>query len=34
VILSGSLVPLIPIVPGDRLELAVGGLGRLVAEFV
>jgi len=34
VILSGSLVPLLPIVPGDRLELAVGGLGRLVAEFV
>jgi 2-oxopent-4-enoate/cis-2-oxohex-4-enoate hydratase len=34
VILSGSLVPLIPIVPGDRRELAVGGLGRLVADFV
>ena len=34
VILSGSLVPLIPIVPGDRLELAVGGVGRLLAEFV
>ncbi len=34
VILSGSLVPLIPIVPGDRMELAVGGLGRLVADFI
>lgn len=34
VILSGSLVPLLPIVPGDRLELAVSGLGRLTADFV
>lgn len=34
VILSGSLVPLIPIAPGDHMELAVGGIGRLVADFV
>ncbi|MSR14602.1 MAG: 2-oxopent-4-enoate hydratase [Gammaproteobacteria bacterium] len=33
-ILSGSLVPLIPIVAGDEMELAVGGLGRLTAKFV
>jgi 2-oxopent-4-enoate/cis-2-oxohex-4-enoate hydratase len=34
IILSGSLVPLIPIAPGDEMELAVGGLGRLKAKFV
>lgn len=34
IILSGSLVPLIPIAPGDEMELAVGGLGRLQANFV
>jgi 2-oxopent-4-enoate/cis-2-oxohex-4-enoate hydratase len=34
IILSGSLVPLIPIVAGDEMELAVGGLGRLKAKFV
>ncbi len=34
VILSGSLVPLIPVVPGDRMELAIGGIGRLAADFV
>jgi 2-oxopent-4-enoate/cis-2-oxohex-4-enoate hydratase len=34
VILSGSLVPLLPIVPGDRVELAIGGIGRLAADFV
>ncbi len=33
VILSGSLVPLIPIAPGDTMELAVGGIGRLSAHF-
>ncbi len=33
VILSGSLVPLIPIAPGDHMEVAVGGLGRLAVEF-
>ncbi|MGD9600949.1 MAG: fumarylacetoacetate hydrolase family protein [Gammaproteobacteria bacterium] len=34
VILSGSLVPLIPIAPGDEMELAIGGIGRLRAKFV
>ncbi len=34
IILSGSLVPLIPIAPGDEMELAVGGLGRLKVTFV
>lgn len=34
VILSGSLVPLIPITAGDEMEVAVGGLGRLKVEFV
>lgn len=34
IILSGSLVPLIPIAAGDVMELAVGGIGRLKAEFV
>ena len=34
IILSGSLVPLIPIAPGDVMELAVGGIGRLKAKFV
>ena len=34
IILSGSLVPLIPIAPGDEMEVAVGGLGRLKAKFV
>lgn len=33
VILSGSLVPLVPVAPGDRIELAIGGIGRLTAEF-
>lgn len=33
VILSGSLVPLIPIAAGDIMEVAVGGLGRLKVEF-
>ena len=33
IILSGSLVPLIPIAPGDVMELAVGGIGRLKAVF-
>lgn len=33
VILSGSLVPLIPIAAGDCMEVAVGGLGRLKVEF-
>jgi len=34
IILSGSLVPLIPIAPGDQMELAIGGIGRLRAKFV
>jgi 2-oxopent-4-enoate/cis-2-oxohex-4-enoate hydratase len=34
IVLSGSLVPLIPIAPGDEMELAVGGIGRLHAKFV
>ena len=34
IILSGSLVPLIPIAAGDEMVLAVGGLGRLTAKFV
>ena len=33
IILSGSLVPLIPITAGDEMEVAVGGLGRLKARF-
>lgn len=33
VILSGSLVPLIPIAAGDEMEVAVGGLGRLKVGF-
>ena len=33
IILSGSLVPLIPIAAGDEMEIAVGGLGRLKARF-
>ena len=34
IILSGSLVPLIPIKAGDEMELRVGGIGRLQAKFV
>jgi 2-oxopent-4-enoate/cis-2-oxohex-4-enoate hydratase len=34
VILSGSLVPLEPVVPGDVMELQVGGLGKASVEFV
>ena len=34
IILSGSLVPLIPIAAGDEMELAVGGIGRLKAKFI
>jgi 2-oxopent-4-enoate/cis-2-oxohex-4-enoate hydratase len=33
IILSGSLVPLIPVAPGDEMEVAVGGMGRLKARF-
>ncbi len=34
IVLSGSLVPLIPITAGDEMEVAVGGMGRLKAKFV
>ena len=34
VILSGSLVPLHDVVPGDSMSLSVGGIGSAVARFV
>lgn len=34
VILSGSLVPLEPVVPGDEMELLVGGIGSAHVRFV
>jgi 2-oxopent-4-enoate/cis-2-oxohex-4-enoate hydratase len=34
VILSGSLVPLVPIAAGDRFELSVSGLGSASVSFV
>jgi 2-oxopent-4-enoate/cis-2-oxohex-4-enoate hydratase len=34
VILSGSLVPLEPVKPGDRMELAIGSIGRASVNFV
>jgi len=34
VILSGSLVPLEPVVPGDRMELRIGGVGSAAVRFV
>lgn len=34
VILSGSLVPLAPAVPGDRFEMELHGIGRTTAIFV
>lgn len=33
VILSGSLVPLIPIVPGDSMNLSIGGIGTASVRF-
>lgn len=33
IILSGSLVPLIPVAPGDTMEVAIGGIGRLAVRF-
>jgi 2-oxopent-4-enoate/cis-2-oxohex-4-enoate hydratase len=33
VILSGSLVPLLPIKPGDSMQLAVGGIGTASVRF-
>ena len=34
IILSGSLVPLEPIVPGDRMEMEIPGIGSTTANFV
>lgn len=34
VILSGSLVPLEPVRPGDRMELRIGGIGSASVRFV
>lgn len=34
VILSGSLVPLIPVVPGDEMSLEVEGIGSCSCKFV
>lgn len=33
VILSGSLVPLVPIEPGDSMQLAIGGIGTASVRF-
>ncbi|MER3394078.1 MAG: fumarylacetoacetate hydrolase family protein, partial [Microcella pacifica] len=33
VILSGSLVPLQPVQPGDYMSLVIGGLGRVSVRF-
>ena len=33
VVLSGSLVPLEPVVVGDRMEVEMGALGTLAVEF-
>jgi len=34
VILSGSLVPLLPVVPGDNVHVSIGGLGTASVRFV
>jgi 2-oxopent-4-enoate/cis-2-oxohex-4-enoate hydratase len=34
IVLSGSLVPLEPVRPGDRMRLAIGGLGGVSVDFV
>lgn len=34
IILSGSLVPLEPVVPGDRMKLVIAGVGRASVDFV
>ncbi|MQM38990.1 2-hydroxyhexa-2,4-dienoate hydratase [wastewater metagenome] len=34
VILSGSLVPLIPIAPGESMHLSIGGIGTAGCRFV
>ena len=33
VILSGSLVPLQPVKPGDNMQLAIGGIGQCSVRF-
>ncbi len=33
IILSGSLVPLEPVVPGDRMRVRVGGIGSCEVSF-
>jgi 2-oxopent-4-enoate/cis-2-oxohex-4-enoate hydratase len=33
IILSGSLVPLEPVVPGDEMTVSVGGMGRCSVKF-
>ncbi|MEQ8663704.1 MAG: fumarylacetoacetate hydrolase family protein, partial [Gammaproteobacteria bacterium] len=33
VILSGSLVPLQPVAPGDCMNLVIGGIGRVAVRF-
>ncbi len=33
VILSGSLVPLEPVRPGDRMRVTIGGLGTAAVHF-
>ena len=34
VILSGSLVPLQPVVPGDSMQMSIGGIGNATVRFV
>jgi 2-oxopent-4-enoate/cis-2-oxohex-4-enoate hydratase len=34
IVLSGSLVPLEPVQPGDRMRLTVEGIGRASVRFV
>lgn len=34
VVLSGSLVPLEPVVAGDRMRLTIGGIGDVAVDFV
>ena len=34
VILSGSLVPLQPVKPGDNMSLVIGGIGQCAVRFV
>jgi 2-oxopent-4-enoate/cis-2-oxohex-4-enoate hydratase len=33
IILSGSLVPLLPCKPGDRMRVAIGGMGEATVQF-